>query len=46
MKALVMFLSPNPRILDLIAEIEYYYVEDKETKEQMIQNWKRMIDGH
>jgi len=38
-------LITNPRILDLIAEIEYCHVEDKEMKEQMIQNWKRMIDG-
>lgn len=38
-------LITNPKILDLIAEIEYCHVEDQEMKEQLIQNWKRMIEG-
>ncbi|MFA6251359.1 MAG: hypothetical protein WC603_01900 [Candidatus Paceibacterota bacterium] len=35
----------NPKILDMIAEIEYCHVEDQEMKEQMIQNWKRIVDN-
>lgn len=35
----------NPKILDMIAEIEYSHIEDKEMKEMMINNWKRMVDN-
>lgn len=35
----------NPKILDLIAEIEYCHVEDAEMKEQMINGWKKMVNG-
>jgi hypothetical protein len=34
----------NPKILDMIAEIEYCHIEDMEIKEQMIQNWKKMVE--
>lgn len=35
----------NPKILDMIAEIEYCHIEDKEMKEMMINNWKKMVDS-
>lgn len=36
----------NPRILDLIAEIEYCDFKDKEKKERMIQHWKTMVEDN
>jgi hypothetical protein len=35
----------NPKILDMIAEIEYCHVKNKEDKEMMIRNWRKMIDN-
>jgi hypothetical protein len=35
----------NPRILDIIAAIEFSHIKDEENKVEQIQKWKKMVQG-
>jgi len=35
----------NPKIIDLIAEIEHCHITDKQEKEQQIEQWKRSVES-